>query len=52
MVLVRAYQAVNYPEDLAETCGYIRRYHPGTAGLEVACPAPSAAPAPTDTSGS
>jgi outer membrane protein assembly factor BamD len=52
MVLVRAYKAVNYPEDLAETCGYIRRYHPATAGLEVACPASTAAPAPTDTSGS
>jgi outer membrane protein assembly factor BamD len=49
LVLVRAYKAVNYPEDLAETCGYIRRYHPSTAGLDVACPAsvPSAEPPPT-----
>jgi outer membrane protein assembly factor BamD len=48
MVLVRAYKAVNYPEDLAETCGYIRRYHPSTTGLDAACPAPAAAPAPAE----
>lgn len=46
MVLVRAYKAVNYPEDLAETCGYIRRYHPATPGLETACPASVPAPEP------
>jgi outer membrane protein assembly factor BamD len=44
MVLVRSYRAVNYPEDLAETCGYIRRYHPGTHGLDTLCPAGTAAP--------
>lgn len=44
MVLVRAYRAVNYPEDLAETCGYIRRYHPATHGVDTACPAPSTLP--------
>jgi outer membrane protein assembly factor BamD (BamD/ComL family) len=39
--LVRAYRAVNYPEDVTETCGYIRRYHPGAAGVEAVCPAPA-----------
>ena len=58
MVLVTAYKKVNYPEDLAETCGYIRRYHPTTAGLDVACPAsvtspePAPAPAPAASPGS
>lgn len=37
--LVRAYRAVNYAEDVAETCGYIRRYHPTTPGVDQACPA-------------
>lgn len=46
VVLVRAYKAVNYPEDLAETCGYIRRYHPTTHGVETFCPAGAEAPAP------
>jgi outer membrane assembly lipoprotein YfiO len=36
--LVRAYRAVNYAEDVTETCGYIRRYHPTTPGLDQACP--------------
>lgn len=49
LVLVRAYKAVNYPEDIAETCGYIRRYHPTTEGVDALCPtvaepAPAAAP--------
>lgn len=39
IVLVRAYRAVDYPEDLQETCGYIRRYHPTTRGLDSHCPA-------------
>jgi outer membrane protein assembly factor BamD len=39
--LVGAYRAVGYPEDLQETCGYIRRFHPTTPGLDAACPAPT-----------
>jgi outer membrane protein assembly factor BamD len=39
LTLVHAYQKVNYAEDVAETCGYIRRYHPTTPGVDQACPA-------------
>lgn len=47
LVLVKAYRAVNYPEDITETCGYIRRYHPTTHGVDVLCPLPPGeAPAP------
>jgi outer membrane protein assembly factor BamD len=49
ITLVRAYRAVGYPEDMRETCGYIRRYHPGTPGTDDVCPA---APAASDTSAS
>jgi outer membrane protein assembly factor BamD len=57
--LVESYRKVGYAEDLQETCGYIRRYHPATPGLQESCPAPRdtvppaapkdsvAAPAPT-----
>ena len=38
--LVDAYRAVGYAEDLAETCGYIRKYHPRTPGLDERCPSP------------
>jgi len=37
--LVEAYRIVGYAEDRRETCGYIRRFHPGTPGLDAACPA-------------
>ncbi len=37
--LVEAYRIVGYAEDRRETCGYIHRFHPGTPGLEAACPA-------------
>jgi outer membrane protein assembly factor BamD len=48
--LVRAYRAVNYAEDVTETCGYIRRYHPTTPGLDGACPmGQDSASAPTGT---
>lgn len=30
--LVKAYQALNYDEDVKETCEYIRQYHPDPAG--------------------
>lgn len=39
--LVEAYRIVGYAEDRRETCGYIRRFHPGTPGLDGACPAPA-----------
>ncbi len=42
LVLVQAYRKVDYPEDLRETCGYIRRYHPATPGLDTQCPAGAA----------
>ena len=38
--LVDAYRRVGYAEDLQETCGYIRRFHPTTPGLEASCPPP------------
>lgn len=53
LTLVHAYQKVNYAEDVTETCGYIRRYHPNTPGVDGVCPvgrdsAPPAIP-PTGT---
>ncbi len=42
--LTKAYKALGYQEDLQETCGYIRRFHPTTPGLELSCPVPAAAP--------
>ena len=36
--LVQAYRTLGYKEDVQETCGYLRRFHGGTAGLRVACP--------------
>lgn len=41
--LVGAYRRLGYQEDVQETCGYLRRFHPGTEGLEGACPAGPAA---------
>lgn len=38
VTLVQAYRKVNYPEDVTETCSYIRRYHPTTPGVEQVCP--------------
>jgi outer membrane protein assembly factor BamD len=46
--LVAAYRAVGYAEDLRETCGYIRRFHPTAPGVDGSCPVPrdsTAAPA-------
>lgn len=37
--LVAAYRTVGYAEDLQETCGYLRRFHPTTAGVGAVCPA-------------
>jgi outer membrane assembly lipoprotein YfiO len=36
--LIDAYRAVGYAEDVRETCGYIRRFHPTTPGLDGSCP--------------
>lgn len=40
--LVDAYRRLGYAEDVQETCGYLRRFHPGAAGLDGACPVPAA----------
>ena len=37
--LVDAYRRLGYAEDVQETCGYLRRFHPGAEGLDGACPA-------------
>jgi len=36
--LVHAYRTLGYKEDVQETCGYIRRFHPRASGLGKACP--------------
>jgi outer membrane protein assembly factor BamD len=36
--LVQAYRRLGYKEDVQETCGYIRRFHPRAPGLAKACP--------------
>lgn len=40
--LVGAYRRLGYQEDVRETCGYLRRFHPAAEGLDGACPAASA----------
>jgi outer membrane protein assembly factor BamD len=40
--LVEAYRSLGYQEDLQETCGYIRRFHPNAEGVNRVCPAPAA----------
>ena len=40
--LVQAYRTLGYKEDVQETCGYIRRFHPKAAGVGEACPSDSA----------
>jgi len=39
--LVAAYRALGYTEDLQETCAHLRRFHPTTPGLDLACQVPS-----------
>ena len=41
--LVQAYRTLGYKEDVAETCGYIRRFHSDAPGAGKACPAPAGA---------
>jgi outer membrane protein assembly factor BamD len=40
--LVQAYQKLGYKEDMQETCGYIRRFHPEAAKTHGVCPPDSA----------
>jgi outer membrane protein assembly factor BamD len=40
--LVQAYQKLGYKEDMQETCGYIRRFHPEAAKSHGVCPPDSA----------
>ncbi|HEX5386209.1 MAG TPA: outer membrane protein assembly factor BamD [Gemmatimonadales bacterium] len=41
--LVGAYRKLGYQEDIKETCGYIRRFHPDAPGIREACPGDSTA---------
>jgi outer membrane protein assembly factor BamD len=36
--LIGVYNRLGYSEDATETCGYLRRFHPGTAHTEEVCP--------------
>ncbi len=40
--LVQAYRMLGYKEDVQETCGYIRRFHPRTGSVNRVCPADTA----------
>jgi outer membrane protein assembly factor BamD len=40
--LVEAYRTLGYKEDVQETCGYIKRFHPGATGAGEVCPSDSA----------
>ena len=42
--LVQAYQRLGYREDVQETCGYIRRFHPGAREANRVCPAATSEP--------
>lgn len=37
--LVDSYRAINYTEELRETCSHLRRFYPQAAGLAKSCPA-------------
>ena len=39
--LVEAYRRLGYQEDVQETCGYLRRFHPGAIRQRSPCPADS-----------
>ena len=41
--LVQAYKALGYSEDVQETCGYIRRFHPRAPQVGEVCPSKPAA---------
>jgi outer membrane protein assembly factor BamD len=36
--LVEAYEKLGYREDVQETCGYLRRFHPNAPGSSTVCP--------------
>lgn len=36
--LISAYEKLGYSEDVKETCGYLRRFHPTAPGVAEACP--------------
>ncbi len=36
--LVEAYRLLGYKEDLVETCGYLRKYHPDAPQIDEVCP--------------
>jgi len=40
--LVEAYQRLGYQEDVRETCGYLRRFHPNALRGSSRCPADTA----------
>ena len=40
--LVEAYRRLGYQEDVQETCGYLRRFHPNAVAAPVPCPADTA----------
>ena len=40
--LVQAYRALGYREDVQETCGYIRRFHPQAPKVREVCPTKTA----------
>jgi outer membrane assembly lipoprotein YfiO len=42
--LVQAYQKLGYREDVQETCGYIRRFHPDATEATRSCPRPAPEP--------
>jgi outer membrane protein assembly factor BamD len=40
VTLIGIYQRLGYTEDIRETCGFLRRFHPQGAGVEEACTVP------------
>jgi len=38
MDLITAYRTLGYVEDVQQTCGYLRRFHPGAPGSDRVCP--------------
>jgi len=42
--LIEAYNKLGYAEDVKETCGYLRRFHPNAPGVAEACPLEGAGP--------
>jgi outer membrane protein assembly factor BamD (BamD/ComL family) len=41
VTLIGIYQRLGYTEDIRETCGFLRRFHPQGQGVEAACVAPA-----------